>query len=185
MSKSPSESDIYLIGKTIDELPVTNLPTNIQVLKLFFYYLEGQHKNNASRSADAVVRKCNEIWNFAGFDTTSISNSKRKILAMHTEFKNINKSKHRTSAAQALRVSDFIKNFDKRFNVGTEEVSKLIKSMSEKKIQLLIQQNRTRVVESSVNQAQHKSKFLSTVCGILNLRFEANEKNFQETQKVN
>ena len=94
--------NIWLIGNSIDALSQTIIPTNGDILKLFFHLKNCEFKTEKSIKsnsivADAVCEAVLEVWHKTGIETQRKDKIKEKITKLHDEYRNVQKRKGQKS----------------------------------------------------------------------------------------
>lgn len=143
MSKKKKTDDrIYLVGCTLKEISSRKLPTNRQMLQLFFY----QHQLSKNPIREKAVIVANEIivfWKKGGIPTCRFRDIIKKIIKLHTEWKNLQKNQNRKfSRAQIEKEKKFKQKLDRVFDIA--EVNEKDVLGSTQKIFLEGQRNKTR-----------------------------------------
>lgn len=120
-----TRKNIYLIGFAESDILVRKLPTNKQILSIFFYNLKSL-KKTIFESAYCVVKRCTKIWEQTGIPVTSEVNSIKKIKRLHNEWKKIYKRRNESNRInQKIREITFKKKLDLIFYISQQRVKHL------------------------------------------------------------
>ena len=131
MESQSSKNIIFLIGEIKHKLTGSKLPSNGEVLSVFFYYL--RKKNfNISQSANLVVGECLVFWKKARIPTKSTSSCVKKLTALYQVWRNLQKNSKRTQEHFKKREQDFSKSMDNLFDIAQADAMQLIKNEEDK-----------------------------------------------------
>ena len=106
------------------------LPSNEQVLKLYFYYREQVGSNNqhvtpgsiALRVAKQVVK----YWNMAGFQTMVMPRVESHVLKQLKIYQAMNKNRARTSQTEITKREQYLRDLNKLFDIARQNLEDLL-----------------------------------------------------------
>lgn len=132
---------IIILGKPTAILRGNQLPSNIQMLRYFFYLLRVS-KTPLQYSAEFAAISVIEFWNTAHIPSKRKGSVVKQILKMYTTYRNLQKSrkKNMKSTEWRQKVSAFIAHFDDLFDIAQTNVMNLLTDETLKKF-LINQRN--------------------------------------------
>ncbi|XP_057331332.1 uncharacterized protein LOC130671453 isoform X1 [Microplitis mediator] len=120
MSKVSKNRHIYLVGLQSSAFSTRKLPSQRQVLSVFFYHLHSL-KKSARESTRDVLNDVYEIWSLTGIPTVKRQNAVLKIKKLYDELASIKKSKSRNTQTQKLREILYSQKLDKIFDIALKK----------------------------------------------------------------
>lgn len=114
-------SKVYLVGYESQKISGCKLPTNRQVLGVFF----NKHRSlklEVNKSAWEVSNEVTEFWMGAGIPVLSVRQVGRKIRNLYSEWMKLHKNKNRKSSVQKTKEKQFHTKLDKLFDVAARNV---------------------------------------------------------------
>lgn len=132
-----SDTVIYLVGTVKHQISGHKLPSNRQVLSVLFYNIR-EVKLTIRESANLVARECVIFWAKARIPTRALPHCTKKIIDLHSEWRNLQKSAHRRTNTHKERERKFVANLNNLFDVAHADALNMIK-IEEDKLFLLHQ----------------------------------------------
>lgn len=123
--------DIYLLGSVDYSIRGAKLPSNGQVLRVFFYLCRIV-KLEPRESARLAVREALIFWKKARIPTRQDYHCVEKLLEMHEDWKAIAKSKKRSNELQKKREKTFVDKLDNLFDIAHADAMTLIRNQNDK-----------------------------------------------------
>ena len=109
--RSRSRKGIWMIGRTIDKLPCSQLPTNRQCLQKLFYLQEQTIlSSNTKHLATTVASEVLNLYHAVPLTTIRFDKAAEKISRMYQKWRNLEKSRKRDSATERKKDSNLKKN---------------------------------------------------------------------------
>lgn len=136
--KLRSNSTVYLIGNIERDILGSKLPTNRQVLSVYFFNLRELHLNRANSARDAI-RKVIVFWERARIPTSSINWSTKKLLQLYDKWRAV--SKH--TEHQKEKETAFSTTLDQLFDIADVNALDIMKIEEDKQF-LLAQRKKGR-----------------------------------------
>ena len=106
------------------------LPTVVQVVKLYFYLKEQVGLRNSKISQDDIAKQVYthilKYWKMAGFLTMSETSVRKKILREVENYQSINKNKNRESQTEKSKRDDYLGNVKKLFDVAVPKLEEML-----------------------------------------------------------
>lgn len=122
---SRRQSVVWLIGSVAEKLTGSRLPSNREVLSVFFYNHKTL-KKTIRQSSTAVVRETLVFWNKARIPTRHEKNIITKLEDLHKKWINLKKNASRKSYKQQDRQREFVEDLDNLFDIAHVDAEKLI-----------------------------------------------------------
>lgn len=120
--------DIYLVGQPCMSIMGTKLPSHRQVLQLLFFQtrLAKSRKKVASLndSASLVTDSVIIFWRQAAIPTRKVQHVKDKVLALHEQWKKLQKNEKTSGAAHKEREIEFSDKLDDLFDIAHANLGK-------------------------------------------------------------
>jgi hypothetical protein len=104
----------------MEELLGSKLPSNGEVMRNFLYH-HRVLKKVENEAADAVIGETLEFWRRARIPTMAEKNAKRKLLALHKKWWDLQKGKKRKGRAQEAREMEFKLANDNLFDIASAD----------------------------------------------------------------
>lgn len=126
-----SKSSVFLIGNPDDAIQGTRLPTNKQVMKVFFHFhseLKFSVRESSSKTVDLVI----PFWEKGGIPIKAKQHVIAKIESMFMEWKNLQRSKSRRSGVQIQKEEAFISSLNSLFDIAHQDAMQMIKIQEDK-----------------------------------------------------
>ena len=126
-----SQTEIWLIGPTLDQLTGKKLQSTKQVLKLFFHL----HKNdgkNVKESVKLAILQVLPFWQISRIPTKSELHAREKLEKLFLKWKGLQKHALRKTDTQIRKESDFLSEIDKLFDIAHADALSLIKIEEDK-----------------------------------------------------
>lgn len=134
-----SSNSVYLVGVPYSQILGAKLPSRKQVLSVFFF----NHRViqlTLRESATLVVEELSVFWTKARIPIRAKARCIDKVLSLHTEWLNLQKSSYRQSDAQKNKEETFIESLEDLFDVASESALTTMKIEEDK--QFLISQRK-------------------------------------------
>lgn len=136
--KLRSDFQIFLIGSQITQIHGSKLPSNGQVLSVFFYNMRTVNLTTRE-SAALAVRECCIFWEKARIPIRAIHHCITKLINLYEEWRNLQKNAQKVGESYRLKENDLKKKkIDLLFDIAHSDALKLIKIEVDK--QFLINQ---------------------------------------------
>lgn len=129
--------NIYLVGTVDNQILGSKLPSNRQVLSVFFYNMRIV-KLSARESASLAIREAVIFWEKSRIPTRAVQHCIQKLLDMYEVWRNLQKSSKKVGEVFRQKEAEFIANFDNLFDIAHSDALKIIKIEEDK--QFLIAQ---------------------------------------------
>lgn len=136
-----SNTQIHLIGFEKSQILGSKLPTNKEVLQLFFYHVRTQAMS-IHRSATLATREAILFWEKANIPTKKEQHCIDKLKKLYDQWRKIEKSSTRSrnkTKVHQKNESDFEKKINHIFDIAHSNVNKMIS----KEGQIFLQQQRS------------------------------------------
>lgn len=134
--------EIYLIGRETDRILGAKLPSNRQVLSVFFFNTRSKKLKN-NESAKLVTQLIMDFWKNARIPTIQDPNCVLKVLKLHKEWENLQRSSKKNSEHQKNKEKVFCEKLDDLFDVAHANALDQIKIPEDKEF-LLKQREKRR-----------------------------------------
>lgn len=122
-----NQNKVYLIGSTIEQLNVSSLPTNNQVLSRFFHCLRFEKKTmkiSSSETAEEVLIS----WGQADIPTITKRGVTKRIMKLWEKWLSLHKNKKLQTANQKCKENIFQKKLSLLFDISIKELKSLMKN---------------------------------------------------------
>lgn len=117
---------IYLLGEATRKIDGLKLPTNLQVMRLFFF----KHKSlnlSLRNSAISAISEVECFWKEAGIPIFEKSSSVTKLLKLHQQWKNLQKNRLRKkNTKQKSKEKNYTKQLEKIFDIARPDAEKTL-----------------------------------------------------------
>ena len=151
-----SSSDVYLIGQPSSSISGCQLPTNRQVFQ-YFLHLRNENPNSDNRSlAHDTVDVVLPFWSMARIKTLTRPNAVNHFMILHEKYRKIVKNKGRDNKPEEEKRTDFLKDLDKLFDIGSKDAVEeirtnrlLTKEAKEEDVNFYLDQQTTRLAHMS------------------------------------
>lgn len=118
--------DLYLIGSIDHQIVGAKLPSNRQVLSVYFYNTRILQMN-ASESANLVVEEVAVFYSKARIPTAIQRNNALKVERLVEEYKLVQKNSKRNSLTQTTKEREFVDKLDDLFDMSHRDSMELIR----------------------------------------------------------
>ena len=129
--KTRSQSELFLIGKTLDRLTGCQLPTNKQVLQYFLHLKEVTQSNHKkvynNVAAFDVIDDANSFWNIARIKTMSHHKAEEKLIALWKKYRNLCKRASPPPEELTSRQMELQSELDELFDLAARDAIQEIK----------------------------------------------------------
>lgn len=116
------EKLIYLIGKMIPQIGGRKLPTNRQVLQVFFHH-HSKEKLTIRKSSSETMAEVMTYWNRAGIPVSQLKQCIVKVEKLFSKWQILQKTHWRkNSPTQKRKESDFKDTLDQIFDIAQRDV---------------------------------------------------------------
>lgn len=176
------KKDIYLIGPQISRFRMRKLPTTGEVLSLFFYK-HNELKLTVRKSAMETMEAVQQLWNRAEIPVSQLHHSVKKLVSLHTVWKNLRKSQRRKkSVPQQLKERKFTSSLKQLFNIARTDA---IQSLTETQRHFLASQshNSRRGFLPASPKENHDEKENQTP-SMVALDDNVDDENFQSSYEI-
>lgn len=130
------QRNIVLIGQVSHQILGAKLPSNRQVLQVFFYNMRFVNLN-AKDSATLAVDAVSIFWQQARIPMREPHKCASKIVKMHDEWNHIKKTGSRKMPASTKkRYDDFVNNLDNLFDIAHADALNLMHNEEDKEFLL-------------------------------------------------
>lgn len=136
-----SETAISLFGFETNQMLGAKLPTNRQVLKVFFHILH-QVKLSKTESAKLVIKEVSIFWEKARIQTREPHHCVAKVVKLYEEWREIQKHAERINEIEKKKRENFIENLDMLFDIARASALDKLRSDEDKQF-LLNQRSKT------------------------------------------
>ena len=131
---------LFLIDHDQSQITGAKLPSNGQVLRVFFYNM--RKVNLLLRpGANLVIKEVEVFWEKARIPTKKLQRSIENLESLYTEWKNLQKSCKGRTELQEKRERDFLDMLDDLFDIAHADGLKMIK-IEEDKLFLISQRKK-------------------------------------------
>ncbi len=120
-----SKTVLWLIGSEENTILGCKLPSNRQVLKLFFHYHQTIGFTNR-QSATAVIRDVMPFWNKARIPVRQEHHSIAKLEQLHEKWMKLQKNASRESETQRTNETKFMDQLDNLFDIAHQDALQII-----------------------------------------------------------
>lgn len=120
------DDNIYLIGNVNHQILGAKLPSNRQVLSVFFYNTRVA-KLSADESAKLVAEEVSIFYSKARIPTAVPNNNKLKVLRLVNEYKDLKKNENKTFQSHLNKEAEFIDKLDDLFDMSHNDAMNMIK----------------------------------------------------------
>ncbi|XP_044593839.1 uncharacterized protein LOC123271268 [Cotesia glomerata] len=120
MSSESKNQHVYLVGFQSSALNKRKLPSQRQVLSVFFYNLNFL-KQSVRESARNVLNEVNDIWSLTGIPVIKSCNAISKIVRLHNEWILLKKNKSRNTQTQKSKEKRFSLKLDQIFDLALQK----------------------------------------------------------------
>lgn len=137
--------DIFLVGRITYQIVGAKLPSNRDVLSVFFY----NHKIvklTVMESANLAIKEVTTFWEKAQVLTSRIDNCVNKLLKLHKNWKSLRKTSNRTTSKEIEKRATFVQMLDNLFDIAASNAINHFKGYTRKQI-LSTQSQKERVGE--------------------------------------
>ena len=130
--KTRSKSEYFLIGRSLDRLTGSQLPTKRQVLQ-YFLHLKDLKKSSQQQvfnnvAAYDTIDGTFSFWAMARIKTISHNNAEEKLIKLWKKYRNICKRTNSTPEKLSSRQSDFHNELNELFDVAARDAIEEIKN---------------------------------------------------------
>lgn len=126
-----NKKNVYLVGDTKDKLSCLGLPSNQDVLQLYFHHRFVSNKS-ILESGKSVINDVVNLYKKFGVPVISDFNAVRKLTELRNKWTNLNKSKNRHAAKDIKNQDKFLKVLDQLFDITPKNVNILFKTEAAK-----------------------------------------------------
>lgn len=157
-------SDIYLVGTEYSQILGEKLPSNKQVLSVFFYN-HNIVKLTIRESAFLAIKEATVFWSKAKIPTRDKQRCVEKLEKLHNEWLLIYKNKNRRSLTQCEKEKVFVEKLDDLFDIAHADALTIMKCEDAKQF-LIGQRQKGRqgclrgVDMKALQQAKRKAELL-------------------------
>jgi hypothetical protein len=116
---------MWLIGELSSTLPEKVLPTNLDVLKTFFFGQESKISNDENFMK--ISQKVSAVWNNFGLPTALQQNIITKMKNLIQKYKLLRKNKYRITDKQIANEDEFTRKLLKLFDISHVDIDDLAK----------------------------------------------------------
>lgn len=124
--------NIDLVGNTLHQITGAKLPSNRQVLQVFFHnmrFVELDKTHSANLTIDSAV----VFWKQARIPTQDYHKCSKKLIKLYDQWRNIGKTQpHRRSNAKKEEVEEFVANLDNLFDIAAADALQSMKNEEDK-----------------------------------------------------
>lgn len=120
------DDEIYLVGFTEHQILGAKLPSNRQVLSVYFYNTR-ETKLNGTQSAYLVAEEVEIFYKKAGIPTPSAYNCMTKVKNLVEEFKEVQRNEKKTSEFLVKKRQAFADKLDDLFDMSHVDAMIMIK----------------------------------------------------------
>lgn len=142
MANLRSSTEIYLLGHEYAQIFGSKLPSNKQVLCVFFY----NHRTvnlTIRESAALTIREVSVFWSKARIPVRKEQHCIMKLEALHNEWKSLRKNKNKSQEVFRGRENDFVNKLNDLFDIAQMDALSLMANEIDKKF-LLSQREKGR-----------------------------------------
>lgn len=128
--KFRSQSEIYLIGREQNEIVGAKLPSNRQVLSVFFYNTRTTNLST-EKIANLICVKIKMFWEKARIPTSADFYVKKKILDLYNDWRGLQKCEKRPnkSSNHAHKEREFCDKLDDLFDIAAKDALNILKGV--------------------------------------------------------
>jgi len=147
MAKTRSSAEVWLLGKGIDRLPGSHLPTNGDALRLLmFFHIE--HKLTLKEAASSTLSHVIQLWQRARIPHQRIDSGVRILTKLYDDYVKLKKNRKRSNEQEKRNQEEFISRLQCLFDFATSDALATMKI--EEDNQFLIKQ-RSNVLSCSMS----------------------------------
>jgi hypothetical protein len=121
-----SKTNIFLIGSTVNCINGAKLPSNLQVLQLFFHY-HSNLKHTVKESCNLTYETVVNFWEKGGIPTRAKQHVIAKLESKYQQWRNIQRNCKRRSETQMQKEETFVKDFSLLFDIAHQDAIHMIK----------------------------------------------------------
>lgn len=121
-----NDNDIYLIGSIEHQIIGRKLPSNRQVLSVYFYNTRVA-KLNEQESAKLVADEVSIFYAKARIPTALSHNNLLKVIRLKNEYREVQKIAHKTTQSNIDKEKQFIEKLDDLFDMSHKNAMAMIK----------------------------------------------------------
>jgi hypothetical protein len=139
MAKTRSCAEVWLIGKGIEKLSGSHLPTNGDVLRLMmFFHID--KKSPLKEAAASVISKVFEIWERARIPHQRIDSGLRILMKLFGDYEKLKKNRKRNNDRDRGNQEEFKSHIHCLFDVARSDALTTMKIEEDKQF-LIMQRN--------------------------------------------
>jgi len=124
--KLRSDYQIFLIGSEETQIHGSKLPSNGQMLSVFFYNMRTVNLV-VRESAALAVRECCIFWEKARIPIRAIQHCIDKLIKLYNEWRSLQKNSTKVDESYRLKENDFKNKLNLLFDIAHSDALKLIK----------------------------------------------------------
>ena len=124
--KLRSDYQIFLIGSEETQIHGSKLPSNGQMLSVFFYNMRTVNLV-VRESAALAVRECCIFWEKARIPIRAIQHCIDKLIKLYNEWRSLQKNSTKVGESYRLKEYDFKNKLNLLFDIAHSDALKLIK----------------------------------------------------------
>lgn len=125
-----SDDHIFLIERSTHQIVGSKLPSNRQVLQVFFYNKSVWSDEN--KCARLVIDEVAIFWQKARIPTSSMWYCTQKMIKLYEKWKSLNKSSTRRTETQVNNETEFLNVLDDLFDIAAVDALTQIKNEEDK-----------------------------------------------------
>ena len=133
---------LYLLGASESEIWGSKLPSNSQILKVFFYYPVNL-KQTIRKASTAAVEDATPFWERARIPIRAKKHLITKVEKLHEKWKTVKKTRNWQGEKQRYDEASFLKYLDNLFGMAAQDALQVMKIEEDKQF-LLAQQEGCR-----------------------------------------
>jgi len=126
---------LYLLGASESEIRGSKLPSNSQILKVFFYY----HvilKQTIRKASTAAVEAAIPFWKQARIPIRAKKHLITKVEKLHEKWKTLKKTRNRQEKKQRYDEANFLKYLDNLIDMAAQDALQVMKIEEDKQFLL-------------------------------------------------
>ncbi|KAL3275159.1 hypothetical protein HHI36_019928 [Cryptolaemus montrouzieri] len=143
-TRSGTAEVIFLVGNTSKKIDGNKLPSNREVLKVFFHALRREKGSTIRSSATKAIQLVEEFWQKARIPVKRTQKSIEKLESIYRNWEKIAKNETRRTPRQIEKERLFVEPLDNLFDIAHNDADKLI-TIEEDKQFLKAQRQKGRI----------------------------------------
>lgn len=143
---------VWLIGKPTKYLSHARLPSNGDVLQLFYYY-NSEENQNVKKSIEFTIKSVLEIWEKARIPTQRLDAAKRKLNKLFDKYITLKKSNKKGSESSRLNEELFKSDLLDLFDIASKDALEIMRCDEDKTFLIMQREDTLRCSMAGVDMS--------------------------------